>query len=147
MSCAGPPHLTGGLAGREAQQASRLELQRAEELVNRSSCHPIWSPGWGRAARLRSLSTRGDHCTATVSRVPGYRATTDTVDDVPVTQKRPLSIAKRIELEAAIAELGEAQERVRELTLAALEEASFRDVAEVTGFSTASLQKWKREAQ
>lgn len=85
----------------------------------------------------------GESCYRTVAR-------SATVHSVTVTQRGELSAEDREALIAAVDRWERANlelAEVRQVVVAALERASFREVAGATGFSTNTLQRWKREAQ
>ena len=66
-----------------------------------------------------------------------------------MTQKGVLSDADRMKLDAAMIENHEAQaqiENYRAVVVEMLGKSSFREVANLTGLSTNTLQRWKREA-
>lgn len=69
---------------------------------------------------------------------------------MPVTQRGRLTEGEATQLAQAMETWQQTQmarAKVRALCVRLVERASFREVSEMTGFSTNTLQRWKREAK
>lgn len=74
------------------------------------------------------------------------RGDSATVDDMTVTQKRPVTNSDRVKLEHMRVTALTTQAELKAMALRVLGYASFREVSDLTDISTNTLQRWKREA-
>ena len=68
------------------------------------------------------------------------------MDDVTVTQKRPVTEHDQDLLKRLASEASASRAAIKVQTARVLDYASFREVSELTGISTNTLQRWKKEA-
>lgn len=79
----------------------------------------------------------------------GTVARSATVHSVNMTQKGQLSEADQLDLSEAMEDWRRTEETramIRSAVVEMVEKSSYREVARLTGLSTNTLQRWKREA-